>query len=117
MRKEQITPEVIELSKKIAEKWRMDIYPGCWYCYTNYSPEDFIRQYPADKIYPMGDFDRITPIPSIADCLQELKGKFRKLTICNDGKCEIEYLLSDGSYYCVENTPHEALLSALLEVL
>jgi len=29
MTKKYITPEIIRLSKKIAEKWRMDIYEGC----------------------------------------------------------------------------------------
>ena len=63
MREKDITPEVIRLSKKIAELWRMEIVKGVWYI-------DDVDDTP---FLAAGNYSPIfLPIPSISDCEQKL---------------------------------------------
>ena len=122
MKQSDITPEIIALSRKIAEYWRMEIYKGCWYCdidilclwHENYEPD-----------FP----DEVFPIPSISDCLEKLRALNLRVYISG---LHYKYPVNDEKWYsvsihrlpygeeivfiCIENF-HEALLQALLAVL
>ena len=111
MREKDITPEVIRLSKAIAELWRMKIYVGCWvitlrevvYLIKSESEIEWIEE----------DHGGI-PIPSISDCLEKLKEldsewRTHQLVAVFDGL--LTYDIMTIQIF------HEALLSALLEVL
>lgn len=41
MKKQDITPKVIKLAKKIANHWRMEIYEGCWFAVVSSKKDDW----------------------------------------------------------------------------
>ena len=137
MRKSDIIEKVIELSKKIAEHWRMEIYVGGWICLIQIKrgKQKFNPELVDGKIFWIdkdtrqlywGSFGEIhkkeyIPIPSISDCLDKLRelGYFIRIQDQPD-------FYEVGIWKDVEDeniaggaSPniHEALLSALLEVL
>ncbi|GAG13768.1 unnamed protein product [marine sediment metagenome] len=148
MKQLNITLKVIELAKEIAEKWRMEIYEGCWYQYTSLGPlddkEETCLLLHSDREptsvqkqldAPKNDIFRgsYIPIPSISDC----ERKFTQLgwtiyrTIQHEQAID-HHELGDMWQVVVRrrwdenkkdwiemmaSTHHEALLSALLEVL
>jgi len=128
MKRENITPKIIELAREIAEYWRMEIYVGCWILDGGMIKLVFLKR--GQFIYVIvGEEKRMTvsgnviPIPSISDCLEKLRElKLRyifhaweldeilvSLISDEDSTVIIDQLKSDNLY--------EALLSALLEVL
>ena len=142
MKQSDITPGVIELSKELAEHWRMEIYRGCWIiCKDTNRPYliEVVEEWENKDIsYDLSEGDGITtepissfkehideffiPIPSISDCLDKL----RELGF----KVRISEIRSDRPHVCklydldgfsvatfTRNSTHEALLSALLEVV
>lgn len=150
MKESDITPEVIKLSKEIAKLWKLEIYRGCWYhnsrdgklhCWGgSFSiPSEELEfnlqeMLPKDKPEPL----RITPIPSISDCVEKLRklGWFiwqiwergKEPKELSDWVIQITKAIESGEYvfgyrmkeHCklIEaSTLHKALLSALLEVL
>ena len=122
MKASSITPKIIDLSKRIAEKWRMEIYPGAWYCYTNYVDENQLNIYPLNEIYPMPEYDRITPIPSIEDVLEKLRGLgwCIELYWVMEAVVDLVYMKAGEPHRRVKTRSdnlHEALLEALLEAL
>jgi len=88
MKQSDITPEAIRLSKEIAKYWRMEIYEGCWFWDAEVGYLFMVHE-----VFDSTWVDDEYPIPSISDCLE-------KLGNCADIK-----------------VVHEALLSALLEVV
>ena len=145
MKREQITPEIIELSKKIAEKWRMDIYFGGWAIvlferlgeqpilyngeWSCGAPSDSLYHEKTMKLYTQ---DKWFPIPSMGDCLEKLRelGIPVQIKDRRDRYAESRgwtHQLAFGhpnkkSAYkswggVINGTLHLALLSALLEVL
>ena len=141
MKQSDITPEIIALSKRIAEKWRMGVHKGSWWQRTaeNY-PDELILipdEGSAELFNDISKHERLHhhgfPIPSISDCLEKLMEfnfnaydwssricKKRKLSLtifrdnfyeCDDGELVNHFLEFEGT------TLHEALLEALLTVL
>ena len=129
MNKKHITPKAIELSKEIAEYWRMEIYKGCWVCVIQVKKggEKFNRKLIDGKTYWIdkdtqqlywGSFGKIHendyfPIPSISDVLKKLSG------ITTSIEKELLRLVTNlwRGYHTNIIEFHKALLSALLEVL
>ena len=131
MNKKHITPEIIELSKKIAEYWRMEIYKGCWVINKKgvYGVV-ILSQGDAVAVHAEADYVRyeewnlkkkVTPIPSISDCLEKLRerpgfmsGYYKKKDFDNS-------LLNIFKNYIkgrfIVEEVHYWLLSALLRVL
>jgi hypothetical protein len=123
MKKSDITQPVIDKCKQIAEYWRMEIYEGCWYVDI-----DLVRLWQLKEIpsFPSEVFS----IPSISDCLEKLRegrwiafhvywGIFAKKFVV-----EIQHYPPTGTTSMIikkhqhtSESLHEALLSALLEVL
>ena len=113
MKQSDITSEIIALSRKIAEYWRMEIYKGCWYCdidilclwHENYEPD-----------FP----DEVFPIPSISDCLEKL-GQLGvgDIELIQDVDKWTVYFFPKTATHATAmmgNSLHEALLQALLAV-
>ena len=134
MKKSDITLKIIELAKKIAELWRMEIYVGCWILDNDGKPALLEKVYKDDKF--MGGYGshiryfsksnpKIYPIPSISDCLEKLKELGLRYIFhaweLNEVYVQIisdkaKDVIIDQQETCF-TTLHEALLSALLEVL
>ena len=130
MNQQQITDEVKRLAKEIAKYWRMEIYKGCWvkiggkiqlvsncnnnYFYTgcNYVKNQWTNRKGSG-----------IPIPSISDCLEKLRELKLRYIFHAWGLDKILVSLIDDEKGCVivdqveAPTLHEALLSALLEVV
>ena len=143
MRKSDIIEKVIELSKKIAEHWRMEIYVGGWICLIQIKrgKQKFNPELVDGKIFWIdkdtrqlywGSFGEIhkkeyIPIPSISDCLALLTPRFNEIAL----DYSVDNVIDEKHWYvgCVkkgEYVPHIemsneslhlALLSALLEAV
>ena len=118
MKESQITPRVIKLSKEIAGHWRMEAYEGCWLFYVQN------QQLTLAQISTQADVKELgfIPIPSISDCLEKL----RELKWCieiswiMEPRVRLDYVQPKEESKTIKTTGdtlHEALLSALLEVL
>ena len=140
MKQSDITPEVIRLSKEIAKHWRMDIYKGCW-VYEDWDKIDeqtdvgLVQWADGEMFYTTGSKmdnkkDGVTPIPSISDCLEKLRElgwyvetMHNRLFFTNtqDHRWDVEIAMEEGKFFndtvTQGKTLHEALLSALLEVV
>ena len=133
MKQSDITPKIIELSKQIAEYWKMEIYEGCW---VNISRDDTQKIVLATKVNCLGFYWRSPdmndfrffacpedfPIPSISDALEKLRELdwCIEMTYICEPKIELNYVKGGERFKQIKaegNTLHEALLSALLEVL
>ena len=128
MKQSDITPKIIDLSKRIAEKWRMEIYEGCWGILPNDNKLFLITEKIKGishngfrAIYPiLPSFGKTTlmasdhiPIPSIEDVLSrlvQLEGATAKYILAK--RCD-DVLLG----HITVTEFHEALLEALLAVL
>jgi len=135
MKKQDITPEIINLAKRIAEYWKMEIYEGCW-IQNNYGKpclelvtKTHLKSYLIESVTPEKHW---FPIPSISDVL--LKLDELNMIIYNLGQLEqgVDYrYLSDIWIVVIRKryrdksseveikapSLHEALLTALLGVL
>ena len=122
MKHETITPKIIELAKKIAELWRMEIRRGVWIIDDDGKEALITRIYNDGKVMAdYGDYTRyftkdnpkIFPIPDIGDCL----GRLEEHSISARRRTLIPYFNSYafGEIKTIEF--HESLLSALLAVL
>jgi len=122
MKKSDITQPIIDKCKQLAEHWRMEIYVGCWIV-TNFGTKLIIK-HPTEipHFRNRGDF---TPIPSIWDCLEKLRELGFKAIIHFDYPGD-EPMVDAFWFRAIppllkshKKSPsfHEALLSALLEVL
>jgi len=129
MKQQTITPKIIELAKKIVELWPMPIYEGCWIAKAIYGDLSGNRDYKACQVtwllhkgFQVIDTTRgledmpikYFPIPDIGDCLEKLKGldsewRTHQLVAVFDGLLTYDTMTTQIF--------HEALLSALLEVL
>ena len=86
MKQFDITPKIINLSKRIAKHDRMEIYKGCWFVAgatgkTLYlvewkSPMGAVKA--GDKIFQADD---LIPIPSISDVLEKLQGSLHEILL------------------------------------
>lgn len=114
MKRSDITPKIIELSKEIAKYWKMEIYEGCWIYVAH---EMFLIKIPS--IIKERNWNFI-PIPSIADCLRKLRKLEQEGTI-QKGKTKHDEATNPLLDYILGMTSltelHEVLLFALLEVL
>lgn len=106
----KFTKEEISLCKQVREKHRKEIKYGDW----SLNEGGFVKVWPYRY-----NCKRIELIPlwQIPDCLEFLKGRFRKLRVCSDDEFEVEYWLKSGCYYQYGKTPLEACLKAVLAVL
>jgi hypothetical protein len=131
MRQSEITPKIVEISKKIAEKWRMEIYEGCW-IYDDANDELFmtVGQYMIDKKIeydgkfqkpnhitfsdPSSIMRKCIPIPSLSDALDAIYDRS-----CPFGTfITLEKRFNDWTHGIITTQElHEAVLEALLEVL
>lgn len=141
MKQSDITPEVIRLSKELAEHWRMEIYEGCWIARgmgRDLSGEYYYKAYQVtwllhkgfqiiDTVHGLQEAPiKYIPIPSISDCLKKLRefsDYWRKLEEV-EGNTEVTHLVTHFLCgYGFTKTQlalqelHKDLLSALLEVL
>ena len=135
MRKSDVSQPVIDKCRELAEHWRMGIYEGCWVARAISGDLSGTREY---KIYQVTwllhkGFQVINtthgledmpieyyPIPSISDVLSKLKEmKILDIELIQEGDFWTVWFFSDEEHpkgkTC--NTLHEALLSALLEIL
>ena len=130
MKQSNITPKIIELSKQIAEHWRMKFYIGCWIedDMKNLALIEKIERdistagYRDSNRWFSVDNPDITPIPSIEDCLERLReqGLYIRLIVAIEGKVSVGKIGQQPFFETEviwENEIHEALLTALLEVL
>jgi hypothetical protein len=127
-----ITPKIIDLSMEIAEKWRMEIYKGCWILRKfhrfsmNRQGETIEETWKPILIFDK-QYERDTdiPIPSLSDALEKIRqlvpGELLvDLQIPHTGKHALcLYALEEDHAEKVNlgNTSYEAVLTALLEVL
>ena len=129
MNKKHIMPEIIELSKELANYWRMPIYEGCWVCVIQVKKggEKFNRKLIDGKTFWIDKDTRqlycwslgkihendYFPIPSISDCISKL--------IELDPEWRTAAIVANFHGVLMGNIPldewHLALLSVLLEVL
>ena len=109
MKESDITPEVIKLSKEITRFWMMVSYEGGWVYYPA------LKKLMLYKTY-QGRVETWFPIPSISDCLEKLREKYKLLP--QNWKDDLdEGFYNVLNYYISISKFHEWLLSALLEVL
>ena len=121
MKKSDITPEIIEKSKEFAKYGEPELYVGCW-IWEERTGLSLISDNPQNYLNPNN-----IPIPSISDCLEKLRELSISIHLSDTARVNIEDVeYFNGSYvvrginfkkYWFLNNPHEALLSALLEVL
>ena len=121
MRKEEITDKLIELSRKIAKYWRMNIYEGCWYLYQDINGEHPIlcNIIHGNQSHYRAFMEYCVPIPTISDALRklgELEGDSFAIVKDADG-WYFEWGPRPNAYTENHNTLYEALLTALLQVL
>ena len=136
MKESDITPKIIEKSKELAEYWRMELAYGSWvavhFSKLGLAPLLFDGEWssgvPSDSLYhektmELFQKDKWFPIPSISDCLEKLM-ELRLRYIFHAWELdEILVSLIDDEKGDVTvdqmkaTTLHEALLSALLEVV
>jgi len=140
VKESDITPKIIEKSKELAEYWRMELAYGSWvavhFSKLGLAPLLFDGEWssgvPSDSLYhektmELFQKDKWFPIPSISDCLEKLRELSISIHLSDTARVNIEDVeYFNGSYvvrgikfrkYWFLNNPHEALLSALLEVL
>jgi len=139
MKKQDITPKIINLAKRIAKYWRMEIYRGCWIkiggeaqLITSTCDDYFFTGCNCFKNRWTNRKGSGVPVPSISDVL--LKLDELNMIIYNLGQWEqgIDHRdLSDAWIVVIRKryrdksseveikapSLHEALLAALLEVL
>lgn len=127
MKRSDITPEIIRLSKEIAKYWRMEIYEGCWVRVANKTrmvigvqDEFYYTQDSFNWGHPQWTIKAGFPIPSISDCLEKLMelgiDSYEWVALKN-GRWEVFTYENDVCVHRKASSFHEALLSALLEVL
>lgn len=112
MRESDITPEVIELAKEIAEIWRMEIYVGCWIIHKDGGIPHLVST--GVQFY---ENEHQISIPSISDCLEKLRELDIEPDISIDANGNTYLKYDDPLKMYLYDSCHEALLSALLEVL
>ena len=145
MKESDITERIKELAREIAKYWRMEIYVGTWVCYVDVNGGRIIDiavsvvpdEKDSDGVafwvnngYSNDEMDGYFGIPSIEDCLEKLRGlgaifrlsyqkdlmkKNMEITDYFDGEHTVKEIFFRGYWFL--NNPHEALLSALLEVV
>lgn len=125
MREKDITPEIIKLSKEIAEIWRMEIYEGCWIVTEEHPKWARLVTGASDnkcRVLAVHYYtDDCIPIPSISDCLEKVaEYAAENITIFIDAS--MIWFVTLDMYTKKKKTNeskslHEALLSALLAVL
>jgi len=120
MKKQDITPKIINLAKRIAKYWRMEIYEGCWL----FDVQN--QRLTLAQISSQADAKELgfIPIPSISDCLKklrelELRYIFHKYNLRKVSVSIIDNKARTILFQSRKNFPilHEALLNALLNVL
>jgi len=142
MKQQDITPKIIELAKAIAELWRMPIYVGCWMMVKGDDNWKITHKVDTGG-FTLILFDSHWKLESGALYHTDLPNAYREFFLIPDiGDCERKLLRLGFTYRtdrllsCVviqlydpedEGKPygkemqgvntHEALLSALLEVL
>lgn len=139
MNPSSISPKIIELSKEIAKCWKMEMYEGCW-IYDDKNDELFmtVGKYMIDKRIeydnkfqkpnhitfgdPSSKMRDCIPIPSISDALEKLRElgwdiKIKHYQINSEWQVLVYLSNIIKSKDAYAPTEHEALLSALLEVL
>jgi hypothetical protein len=137
MKESEITPEIIQLSKEVAEYWRMEIEPGHWVYLECPDTDTVLWLVGATDIFKERELEleshgtrecayimpeEATLIPSISDCLEKLEGLFGIIQIAiNYPKKGGAVIVFDddceGMHGFFGDTLHEALLSTLLEIL
>lgn len=142
MKESDITDEVIRLSKEIAKYWRMNPDKGSFVRIVTDEGEDRTHlvecaAYDKKEINDCFWLENGTdieindrwviwfPIPSISDCLEKLRELVSGTHVVfveypKEGDCSVTFYCPDADmdeYIYLAKTPHEALLSALLEVL
>ena len=133
MKESDITQPVIEKCKEIAKHWRMEIYVGCWICLIQIKrgKKKFNPELVDGKIFWIdkdtrqlywGSFGEIhkkeyIPIPSISDCLEKLRELEVEPDISIDANGSTYLQYDDPLKMYLYDSCHEALLSALLEVV
>jgi len=135
MKESDITTPVIDKCKQLAEHWRMEIYEGCWVSVEHMgSTLELIIG--SDKPRADGKDNRdlfsggnCIPIPTFSDCLDKLRELGCPLEIKPIKVQKWKWRLTWGEPYKIKkpwggitnckdiSALHEALLSALLEVL
>ena len=73
MKEKDITPEVIKLSKEIAELYRMEIYKGCWVGWSSDDGLDLVTTELGVAFLNKSEKRLWFPIPLISDCLEKLR--------------------------------------------
>ena len=115
MRKEEITQEIIEKAKELAEYWRMEIYEGCWVYDKLDNVLDLVfggRKYWFDRGFLKTE--TFIPIPSISDCLEKLRELKPKSPVrMKVSIAVLEYLMNKTTFAKFYKTT----ISAILEVL
>ena len=121
MKQSDITPKIIDLSKRIAEHWRMEIYEGCWYVLKNSSILGCWFSW-GDRAYT----DEIVLIPSIEDVLEKLDDLGFMWNFQRTDKGDYQFHIYPlptwvvpkyRKNYFETKDKHETVLLALLEVL
>ncbi len=122
------TKEIIELSKKLHELgYRQDVWDGDWYVVKD---RDYISGWSNPKCWHrteridealMDDSSHI-PIPSLEDALEWLSRRLKeahfdmpRLHPDNDGDKWLCWI--DGYEHFIADTPHEAVLMAMIKVM
>lgn len=137
MKRENITPKIIELAKKIAEHWRMEYYPRCWtffelptdnkylgWCMDKYREHAGVIQIYLEKTesFTWQKPDTVIFVPSISDCLEKLR-EFAEENIQIFIDMSLIWVVTINAFskksrvFTESRNLHEALLQALLTVL